>query len=116
MNINDILSPQTRSRVYLALGIVGLVLGAAGAGIGAFAASGFTAPLIVGAALSAVNAVYAFVAGAFGFVAKANTPSGPNAIQISSEDFEDIAYIEEVADALPEATVDGIVEDTGPVG
>lgn len=109
MNLNDILSPQARSRVYLALGIVGLVLGAAGAGIGAFAASGFTAPLIVGATLSAVNAVYAFVAGAFGFVAKANTPSGPNAIQ----DPEDIAYIEE---ALPEATVDGIIEDSGPVG
>lgn len=100
MNLNDILSPQTRSRVYLALGIIGLVLGAVGAGIGAFAASGFTAPLIVGAALSAVNAVYGFVAGAFGFVAKANTPS---AIQVSSEDFED-ALLEDDED------------DSGPVG
>ena len=86
MNLNDILSPQTRARVYLALGIVGLVLGAAGAGIGAFAASGFTAPLIVGATLSAVNAVYSFVAGAFGFVAKANTPTADtNLVRIETE-------------------------------
>lgn len=97
MNLNDVLSPQTRSRVYLALGIIGLVLGAVGAGIGAFAASGFTAPLIVGAALSAVNAVYAFVAGAFGFVAKANTPS-------AIYDYED-ALLEEADE-----------DDSGPVG
>ena len=75
MNINDMISPQTRAKVYLALGIAGLVLGAFGAGIGAFAASGFNAPLVVGAALAAANAVYAFLAGAFNFVAKANTPT-----------------------------------------
>lgn len=75
MNINDMISPQARARVYLALGIAGLVLGAFGAGIGAFAASGFSAPLVVGALLSAANAVYAFLAGAFNFVAKANVPT-----------------------------------------
>ena len=75
MNINDMISPQARAKVYLALGIAGLVLGAFGAGIGAFAASGFNAPLVVGALLSAANAVYAFLAGAFNFVAKANTPT-----------------------------------------
>ena len=75
MNINDMISPQTRAKIYLALGIAGLVLGAFGAGIGAFAASGFNAPLVVGAVLSAANAVYAFLAGAFNFVAKANTPT-----------------------------------------
>ena len=75
MNINDMISPQTRAKIYLALGITGLVLGAFGAGIGAFAASGFNAPLVVGAVLSAANAVYAFLAGAFNFVAKANTPT-----------------------------------------
>lgn len=75
MNINDMISPQARARVYLALGIAGLVLGAFGAGIGAFAASGFNAPLVVGAVLSAANAVYAFLAGAFNFVAKANVPT-----------------------------------------
>ena len=75
MNINDMISPQARAKVYLALGISGLVLGAFGAGIGAFAASGFNAPLVVGALLSAANAVYAYVAGAFNFVAKANVPT-----------------------------------------
>ena len=112
VNLTDIFTPQTRAKVYMAVGIAGLVIGAAGAGIGAFAAAGVSVPLIVGAVLSAANAIYAFVAGAFGFVAQANTP----AIQVSSEDFEDIEYIEEVVDALPEATVDGIVEDSGPVG
>lgn len=75
MNINDMISPQARAKVYLALGIAGLVLGALGAGIGAFAASGFNAPLVVGASLSAANAVYSFLAGAFNFVAKANVPT-----------------------------------------
>ena len=75
MNINDMISPQARAKVYLALGIAGLVLGAFGAGIGAFAASGFNAPLVVGALLSAANAVYSFLAGAFNFVAKANVPT-----------------------------------------
>lgn len=75
MNINDMISPQARAKVYLALGIAGLVLGAFGAGIGAFAASGFNAPLVVGAVLAAANAVYAFLAGAFNFVAKANVPT-----------------------------------------
>lgn len=80
MNINDMISPQTRAKIYLALGIAGLVLGAFGAGIGAFAASGFNAPLVVGAVLSAANAVYAFLAGAFNFVAKANTPTGDSIV------------------------------------
>ena len=80
MNINDMISPQTRAKIYLALGITGLVLGAFGAGIGAFAASGFNAPLVVGAVLSAANAVYAFLAGAFNFVAKANTPTGDSIV------------------------------------
>lgn len=115
MNLTDIFTPQTRAKVYMAVGIAGLVIGAAGAGIGAFAAAGASVPLIVGAALSALNAIYAFIAGAFGFVAQANTPEGPNTIQVSSPDFEDIEYIEEVVDTLPEATVDGI-EDDGPVG
>ena len=106
MNLTDIFTPQTRAKVYMAVGIAGLVIGAAGAGIGAFAAAGASVPLIVGAALSAANAIYAFVAGAFGFIAQANTP------QVSSTDFE---YIEEFVDTLPEATVDGI-EDDGAVG
>lgn len=74
MNLNDLIPPHVRARIYLAVAIVGIILGAAGAGIGAFAANGFAAPEIIGAILAAANAVYAFVAGAFGFVAKANTP------------------------------------------
>lgn len=115
MNLTEIFTPQTRAKVYMAVGIAGLVIGATGAGIGAFAAAGASVPLIVGAVLSALNAIYAFVAGAFGFIAQANTPEGPHAIQVSSSDIEDIEYIEDVVEALPEATVDGI-DDSEPVG
>ena len=76
MNINDMISPQTRAKVYQVLMIVGLTLGALGTGIGAVAASGFTVPAAVTAAFLTLNAVYAYVAGAFNFVAKANTPTG----------------------------------------
>ena len=75
MNINDMISPQTRAKVYQVLMIVGLTLGALGTGIGAVAASGFTVPAAVTAAFLTLNAVYAYVAGAFNFVAKANTPT-----------------------------------------
>lgn len=75
MNINDMISPQTRAKVYQVLMIVGLTLGALGTGIGAVAASGFTVPAAVTAVFLTLNAVYAYVAGAFNFVAKANTPT-----------------------------------------
>ena len=77
MNINDMISPQTRAKVYKVLMIVGLTLGALGTGIGAVAASGFTVPAAVTAVFLTLNAVYAYVAGAFNFVAKANTPTNP---------------------------------------
>ena len=75
MNINDMISPQTRAKVYQVLMIVGLTLGALGTGIGAVASSGFTVPAAVTAVFLTLNAVYAYVAGAFNFVAKANTPT-----------------------------------------
>ena len=75
MNINDMISPQTRAKVYQVLMIVGLTLGALGTGIGAVAASGFTVPAVVTAVFLTLNAVYAYVAGAFNFVAKVNTPT-----------------------------------------
>ena len=75
MNINDMISPQTRAKVYQVLMIVGLTLGALGTGIGAVAASGFTVPAAVTAVFLTLNAVYAYVAGAFNFVAKTNTPT-----------------------------------------
>lgn len=75
MNINDMISPQTRAKVYQVLMIVGLTLGALGTGIGAVAASGFTMPAEVTAVFLMLNAVYAYVAGAFNFVAKANVPT-----------------------------------------
>ena len=74
MNINDMISPQTRAKVYQVLMIVGLTLGALGTGIGAVTASGFTLPAAVTAVFLTLNAVYSYVAGAFNFVAKANTP------------------------------------------
>ena len=80
MNINDMISPQTRAKVYQVLMIVGLTLGALGTGIGAVAASGFTVPAAVTAAFLTLNAVYAYVAGAFNFVAKANTPTGDSIV------------------------------------
>ena len=75
MNINDMISPQARAKVYQVLMIVGLTLGALGTGIGAVAASGFTVPAVVTAVFLTINAVYAYVAGAFNFVAKANVPT-----------------------------------------
>ena len=75
MNINDMISPQARAKVYQVLMIVGLTLGALGTGIGAVAASGFTVPAVVTAVFLTLNAVYAYVAGAFNFVAKANVPT-----------------------------------------
>ena len=75
MNINDMISPQTRAKVYQVLMIVGLTLGALGTGIGAVTASGFTLPAAVTAVFLTLNAVYSYVAGAFNFVAKANTPT-----------------------------------------
>ena len=80
MNINDMISPQTRAKVYQVLMIVGLTLGALGTGIGAVAASGFTVPAAVTAGFLTVNAVYAYVAGAFNFVAKANTLTGDSIV------------------------------------
>lgn len=77
MNINDMISPQTRAKVYKVLMIVGLTLGALGTGIGAVTASGFTLPAAVTAVFLTLNAVYAYVAGAFNFVAKVNTPTNP---------------------------------------
>ena len=80
MNINDMISPQTRAKVYKVLMIVGLTLGALGTGIGAVAASGFTVPAVVTAVFLTLNAVYAYVAGAFNFVAKVNTPTGDSIV------------------------------------
>ena len=86
MNINDMISPQTRAKVYQVLMIVGLTLGALGTGIGAIAASGFTMPAAVTAVFLTLNAVYAYVAGAFNFVAKANTPTDEtNFVRIETE-------------------------------
>lgn len=104
MNLTDIFTPQTRAKVYMAVGIAGLVIGAAGAGIGAFAAAGASVPLIVGAVLSALNAIYAFVAGAFGFLAKANTPEDGASV------YEQVANTHE---PLPEEESD---DDSEPVG
>ena len=91
MNLTDIFTPQTRAKVYMAVGIAGLVVGAAGAGIGAFAAAGASVPLIVGAVLSALNAIYAFVAGAFGFLAKANTPEATPVVRLEVD--EGVHYV-----------------------
>lgn len=91
MNLTDIFTPQTRAKVYMAVGIAGLVIGAAGAGIGAFAAAGASVPLIVGAVLSAANAIYAFVAGAFGFIAQANTPSATPVVRLETD--EGVHYV-----------------------
>lgn len=116
MNLKNILPPHLRSKVYFAVGLFGLVIGSGIVGIAALTAGGLTVPVAVTAGLTALNAIYVYVAGAFGFIAQANTPEGPNTIQVSSPDFEDIEYIEDVVEALPEATVDGMVEDDGPVG
>lgn len=121
MNLTDIFTPQTRAKVYMAVGIAGLVIGAAGAGIGAFAAAGASVPLIVGAVLSAANAIYAFVAGAFGFLAKANTPEGSDTTReqvINTHDLAELAhnYASGEDEPLPYDIEEESEDDSGPVG
>lgn len=68
--MTDILAPQIRSKVYAVYAVLGLVLGATQVG---FAAAETGQPV----ALTVALAVYAFVGGALGFVAQANTPNDP---------------------------------------
>lgn len=68
--MTDILTPAIRSKVYAVYAILGLILGATQVG---FAAAEAGQPVWLTVAL----AVYAFVGGALGFVAQANTPSEP---------------------------------------
>lgn len=68
--MTDILTPAIRSKVYAVYAVLGLVLGATQVG---FAAAESGQPVWLTVAL----AVYAFVGGALGFVAQANTPSEP---------------------------------------
>ena len=105
----------------MAVGIAGLVIGAAGAGIGAFAAAGASVPMIVGAVLSAANAIYAFVAGAFGFVAQANTPEGSDFEYEQVTNTHDLAelahnYASGEDEPLPYDVEEESEDDSGPVG
>lgn len=68
--MTDILTPAIRSKVYAVYAVLGLVLGATQVG---FAAAETGQPVWLTVAL----AVYAFVGGALGFVAQANTPNEP---------------------------------------
>lgn len=68
--MHDILAPAIRSKVYAVYAVLGLILGATQVG---FAAAEAGQPVWLTVAL----AVYAFVGGALGFVAQANTPSEP---------------------------------------
>lgn len=68
--MHDILAPAIRSKVYAFYAVLGLVLGATQVG---FSAAEAGQPVWLTVAL----AVYAFVGGALGFVAQANTPSEP---------------------------------------
>lgn len=65
--MTDILTPAIRSKAYAVYATVGLLLGATQVG---FAAAEAGQPVWLTVAL----AVYAFVGGALGFVAQANTP------------------------------------------
>ena len=94
MNLKDILPAHLRSKVYFWVGLFGLVIGSGIVGVAALTAGGLAVPVAVTVGLSALNAVYVYIAGAFGFIAQANTP---NAIQ----DPEDI---------------DEATDDSGPVG
>lgn len=121
MNLTEIFTPQTRAKVYMAVGIAGLVIGAAGAGIGAFAAAGVSVPLIVGAVLSALNAIYGFVAGAFGFLAKANTPEDSASVYEQVANTHDLAeliqnYANGTDEPLPYDVEEESEDDSEPVG
>lgn len=66
--VNEILPPALRAKLYAAYALVGVLLGATQVG---FAAADAGQPV----ALTVALAVFAFLGGAFGFVANANTPS-----------------------------------------
>lgn len=66
--LTDILSPEKRKIVYAIFAVVGLILGSTVVG---FAAAASALPVAVKVAL----AVYAYLGGAIGATAGANTPS-----------------------------------------
>lgn len=68
MHLTNILPPQTRATLYAAFAVTGLLLGAIQVG---YAAADSGQPT----ALTVALAVYAFVGGALGFTAQANTPA-----------------------------------------
>ena len=79
MNYSELLvNPHLRAKVYTVLGWSGLGLLAFGAGLGSLAAFNVVIPIGVLAGYAVLNAVYGAVAGAFNFVARANTPTYPN--------------------------------------
>jgi ABC-type phosphate transport system permease subunit len=65
--LEDILTPPQRKKFYALFGLLGVLLGAVVAG---FAAAAVALPVAVKVALG----VYAFLGGAFGATANANTP------------------------------------------
>ena len=66
--MNEILSPQVRAKIYVVYAIVGLLIGSTQVG---FAAAEAGQPVWLTVSL----AVYAFLGGALGLVAQANTPT-----------------------------------------
>jgi protein-S-isoprenylcysteine O-methyltransferase Ste14 len=65
--LEDLLNPKQRKVFYAVFGLVGVLLGAL--------AVGFAAAATVPVWLTTATAVYAFLGGAFGATAQANTPS-----------------------------------------
>ena len=79
MNYSELLvNPHLRATVSPVLGWSGLGLLAFGAGLGSLAAFNVVIPIGVLAGYAVLNAVYGAVAGAFNFVARANTPTYPD--------------------------------------
>lgn len=67
MKMTSILTPAIRSRLYVVYAVIGLAIGSIQVGFGAAEAG---QPVWLTVSL----AVYAFLGGALGFVAQANTP------------------------------------------
>lgn len=117
MNLKNILPPHLRSKVYFAVGLFGLVIGSGIVGIAALTAGGLTVPVAVTAGLTALNAIYVYVAGAFGFIAQANTPDDSTAAReqvTNTHELAELAYNYETGEDEPLPYE--VEDDSEPVG
>lgn len=118
MNLKNILPPHLRSKVYFAVGLFGLVIGSGIVGIAALTAGGLAVPAGLTVGLTALNAIYVYVAGAFGFIAQANTPEDGATAREQVANTHDLAELVDnyEGEPLPYDVEEESEDDSEPVG